>query len=206
MMFLNTNHSPGGNDMAQVGYRRVSTVDQNNARQLDGLELDKLFEDKASGKDVKRPGLEQCLAYVREGDMLVVHSIDRLARNLADLERLVCDLNGRGVAVRFIKEGLTFGTGDDSPMARLQLQMMGAFAQFERALIRERQREGIAATQAKGKHLGRSASLSGGQVAEIKARVAGGETKKSLAAEYGVSRQTIYSTLERAAKPAKQSA
>ena len=192
--------------MAQVGYRRVSTVDQNNARQLDGLELDRVFEDKASGKDVKRPGLEQCLAFLREGDTLVVHSIDRLARNLADLERLVCDLNGQGVAVRFTKEGLTFGVGDESPMARLQLQMMGAFAQFERALIRERQKEGIAAAQAKGKHLGRSASLSPDQVAEIVRRVEAGETKKALAAEFGVSRQTIYSTLERAAKPAKQSA
>ena len=182
--------------MATVGYRRVSTTDQNNARQLDGLELDKLFEDKASGKDTKRPGLEQCLSYVREGDVLVVHSIDRLARNLSDLEKLVGELNGRGVAVRFIKESLTFGVGDESPMARLQLQMMGAFAQFERALIRERQREGIAAAQAAGKHLGRSASLSGGQVAEIKARVAGGETKKSLAAEYGVSRPTLYAALK----------
>ena len=192
--------------MAQVGYRRVSTVDQNNARQLDGLELDKMFEDKASGKDTKRLGLEQCLAFLREGDVLVVHSIDRLARNLPDLERLAGELNGRGVAVRFIKESLTFGVGDESPMARLQLQIMGAFAQFERALIRERQREGIAAAQAKGKHLGRSASLSPDQVAEIVRRVEAGETKKALAAEYGVSRQTIYGTLERAAKPAKQSA
>ena len=177
--------------MATVGYRRVSTTDQNNARQLDGMELDRVFEDKASGKDTKRPGLEQCLAFLREGDVLVVHSIDRLARNLASLEKLVGELNGRGVAVRFVKEGLTFGTGDDSPMARLQLQMMGAFAQFERALIRERQREGIAAAQAKGKHLGRSASLSTDQVVEIKRRVEAGETKKALAVEYGVSRPTL---------------
>ena len=182
--------------MAQVGYRRVSTVDQNNARQLDGLELDKLFEDKASGKDVKRPGLEQCLAYVREGDTLVVHSIDRLARNLSDLEKLVAELNDRGVAVRFIKESLTFGVGDESPMARLQLQMMGAFGQFERALIRERQREGIAAAQARGKHLGRAASLPLNQVVAIKARVAGGESKTDLAKEYGVSRPTLYAALK----------
>ena len=182
--------------MAQVGYRRVSTVDQNNARQLDGLELDKMFEDKASGKDTKRPGLEQCLAFLREGDVLVVHSIDRLARNLASLEKLVGELNGRGVAVRFVKEGLTFGTGDDSPMARLQLQMMGAFAQFERALIRERQKEGIAAARAAGKHLGRPVSLSLNQVVAIKARVAGGESKTDLAKEYGVSRPTLYAALK----------
>lgn len=192
--------------MATVGYRRVSTTDQKTDRQLDGMKLDKLFEDKLSGKDTKRPGLEQCLAFLREGDTLVVHSIDRLARNLSDLERLVGELNDRGVAVRFVKESLTFGVGDESPMARLQLQMMGAFAQFERALIRERQKEGIAAAQAKGKHLGRSASLSPDQVEEIVRRVEAGGSKKALAAEYGVSRQTIYSTLERAAKPAKQSA
>ena len=182
--------------MATVGYRRVSTTDQNNARQLDGMELDRVFEDKASGKDTKRPGLEECLRFLREGDVLVVHSIDRLARNLFDLEKLVGELNGRGVAVRFVKEGLTFGVGDESPMARLQLQMMGSFGQFERALIRERQREGIACARAKGKHLGRSASLSADQVAEIKRRVEAGETKKSLAAEYGVSRPTLYAALK----------
>ena len=182
--------------MATVGYRRVSTTDQNNARQLDGLELNRVFEDKASGKDVKRPGLEQCLAYVREGDVLVVHSIDRLARNLSDLEKLVGELNGRGVAVRFVKESLTFGVGDESPMARLQLQMLGAVAEFERSLIRERQKEGIAAAQARGKHMGRSASLSADQVAEIKRRVEAGETKKALAAEYAVSRPTLYAALK----------
>ena len=180
-----------------VGYRRVSTVDQNCDRQLEGMELDRVFEDKVSGATVKRPGLEQCLEYLREDDTLVVHSIDRLARSLGDLERMVQELNDRGVTIRFVKEGLVFGVGDESPMARLQLQMMGAFAQFERSLIKERQREGIAAAKAKGKHLGRSATLSTDQVQEIHRRVAAGEHKTSLATEYGVSTPTLYASMKR---------
>jgi len=181
---------------AIVGYRRVSSSDQNLDRQLEGVELDEIFEDKASGKDTKRPALQECLRFLRKGDTLVVHSIDRLARNLGDLERMVAELNNKGVAVRFEKEQLTF-SGDDNPMNVLMRQMMASFAQFERALIRERQREGIDAAKAKGKHLGRTASLTTSQVAEIKSRVAAGEAKKTLAAEYCVSRPTLYAALER---------
>src|SRR6195952_5724287 len=106
----------------QIGYTRVSTVEQNNARQLDGLTLDRTFADKASGKDTKRPQLEAALAFVREGDTLVVHSMDRLARNLDDLRKIVLSLTKRGVKVQFIKESLTF-TGEDSPMANLLLSV-----------------------------------------------------------------------------------
>lgn len=183
---------------AIVGYRRVSSSDQNLDRQLEGVELDETFEDKASGKDTKRPALQECLRFLRKGDTLVVHSIDRLARNLGDLERMVAELNSKGVAVRFEKEKLTF-SGDDNPMNVLMRQMMASFAQFERALIKERQREGIEAAKAKGKHLGRTASLTTSQVAEIKSRAAAGEAKKTLAAEYGVSRPTLYAALERIA-------
>ena len=182
--------------MANVGYKRVSSIDQKTDRQLDGMVFDKVFEDKASGKDTKRPGLESCMGFLREGDTLVVHSIDRLARNLGDLERVVAVLNGQGVSVQFVKEGLTFGAGDESPMSRLQLQMMGAFAQFERALIKERQREGIAAAQAQGKHLGRTAVLSSEQIETIRCRAAAGESKAALAKEFGVSRPTLYRALK----------
>src|ERR1039458_6986099 len=98
----------------RIGYIRVSSVDQNTVRQLDGVELDKVFTDKASGKDTNRPQLKAALDYVRDGDVLVVHSMDRLARSLADLLQLVEMLNKRGVVVEFVKEGLVF-TGDDSP-------------------------------------------------------------------------------------------
>lgn len=133
----------------RVGYIRVSSVDQNPDRQLDEVMVDRVFVDKASGKDVHRPQLDQLLAFVREGDTLVVHSMDRLARNLDDLRKLVQTLTRRGVRIEFVKEHLTF-TGEDSPMAQLMLSVMGAFAEFERALIRERQREGIALAKQRG--------------------------------------------------------
>lgn len=180
-----------------VGYKRVSSIDQKTDRQLEGVAVDRIFEDKASGKDTKRPQLEECLRFLREGDTLAVHSIDRLARNLADLEKLVSELNGRGVVVRFVKESLTFGTGDDQPIARLQLHVIGAVAQWERSMIKERQREGIAAAQAKGKHLGRKATLSAAQVREIRDRLSAGATKAAVAREYGVSLPTLYSALKR---------
>ena len=127
----------------RIGYIRVSSFDQNPERQLEQVQVDKVFTDKASGKDTQRPELDTLLSFVREGDTVVVHSMDRLARNLDDLRRLVQKLTKRGVRIEFVKESLTF-TGEDSPMANLMLSVMGAFAEFERALIRERQREGIA--------------------------------------------------------------
>ena len=182
-----------------VGYIRVSSFSQNTDRQLDGIDLDKVFEEKASAKDANRPVLKECMEYLREGDCLHVHSIDRLARNLMDLQKIVTGLNEKGVSIHFHKENLTFTGSNDNPMNKLMLQMMGAFAEFERALIKERQREGIAKAKAMGKQIGRKRALNDEQVAEIRKRVARGESKASLAKEYGVSRQTIYTVLARAA-------
>ena len=178
----------------QVGYVRVSSAGQNVDRQLAGLDLVKVFEDQASAKDMKRPQLAACLAYLREGDTLHVHSMDRLARNLDDLRGLVRDLTARGVVVQFHKEALTF-TGEASPMANLLLSMLGAVAEFERALIRERQAEGIALAKARGAYTGRPPSLSPDQVAELKGRAAAGEKKADLARAYGISRETVYAYL-----------
>jgi len=175
----------------RVGYVRVSSVDQNTGRQLEGLDLDKTFTDKASGKDVKRPQLQASLEYLRDGDVLVVHSLDRLCRNLDDLRRIVTDLTGRGVQVQFMKEGLLF-TGEDSAMSKLLLSVMGAFAEFERALLKERQREGIAIAKRAGVYRGRKPSLTPERVAELRARVAGGEKKAVIAREFGISRETLY--------------
>lgn len=177
-----------------VGYVRVSSLLQNTARQLDEVQLDKVFEDRASGKDTQRPQLVACLAHLREGDTLHVHSMDRLARNVDDLRRLVKDLTARGVAVRFHKEGLTF-TGEDSPMANLLLSMLGAVAEFERALILERQREGIAVAKTQGVYKGRKPSLSSVQADELRARAASGESKSELARAFNVSRDTVYTYL-----------
>lgn len=179
-----------------VGYVRVSHVDQNTARQLEGEPLDKVFTDKVSGKNADRPALQAMLEYVREGDTLLVHSIDRLARNLVDLRNLVDQLTGKGVAVRFVKENLTFTGNTDSPMNNLMLSMMGAFAEFERSMIRERQREGIELAKAEGRMKGRPTSLTPKQIISIKDRAQKGESKVALAAEFNVTRTTIYSALK----------
>jgi DNA invertase Pin-like site-specific DNA recombinase len=181
-----------------VGYIRVSTIDQNTDRQLDGITIERTFTDKASGKDSTRPALEEMLSFVREGDTVVVHSMDRLARNLDDLRRLVRLLTDKGVRVEFVKESLVF-TGEDSPMANLLLSVMGAFAEFERALILERQREGIAAAKARGAYKGRKPSLTPDQADQLRARAAAGESKAALAREFGVSRETVYAHLRRQA-------
>ncbi len=181
--------------MADIAYIRVSSIDQNTARQLDGINFDETFTERASAATTKRPKLEECLRYARKGDRLHIHSIDRLARNLGDLLRLLDDLTGRGVAVKFHKENLEF-TGEDNPFQTLQLQIIGSVAQFERAIIKERQREGIAKAQAKGKHCGRKAKLTKAQVEEIKTRISNGDEKKALAEEYGISRQTLYRVIK----------
>jgi DNA invertase Pin-like site-specific DNA recombinase len=178
----------------RVGYIRVSTVDQNTVRQLDGVDVERTFTDKASGKDTARPQLDELIAYVRDGDTVIVHSMDRLARNLDDLRRLVRSLTGKGVRVEFVKENLTF-TGEDSPMANLLLSVMGAFAEFERALILERQREGIAVAKTRGAYTGRKPALTAEQAQQLRARASGGESKAALAKEFGVSRETVYSYL-----------
>lgn len=179
-----------------VAYIRVSSVDQNTDRQLAqaGIEFDMTFTDRVSGKDRNRPELQACLKHIRKGDHLHVHSIDRLARNMVDLLQIVEEVTNRGVSIQFHKEKLTF-TGEENPFQRLQLQMMGAFAEFERAMINERQREGIAAAKKKGKQIGAKPKLTPEQVAEIRVRVASGEQKKALAQEYGISRQTLYTAL-----------
>ena len=175
----------------RVGYQRVSTVDQNTERQLDGVAVDKLFTDRASGKDANRPELVRALEYVREGDTLVVHSMDRLARNLDDLRRIVRELTLKDIRVEFVKESLTF-TGEDSAMSTLLLSMLGAVAEFERSMILERQREGIALAKAAGKYKGRKAALTPAQADELRARLASGEAVTSLAKGYGISRQSVY--------------
>lgn len=178
-----------------VAYVRVSSVDQNTDRQsFDGIKINKTFTDKCSGGTRNRPALTEMLDYVREGDTIVCHSIDRLARDLQDLMHLVQTLTGRGVGVRFMKEALTFD-GNASPMQTMILQVMGSFAQFERSMIRERQREGQESARAKGKIPGRKPKLSGDQITELKARIASKEPKAKIAREFGISRETLYSYL-----------
>jgi DNA invertase Pin-like site-specific DNA recombinase len=180
----------------RIGYIRVSTLDQNPERQLEHVAVDRVFTDHASGKDTARPQLAALLSFIREGDTLVVHSMDRLARNLDDLRRLVQALTRRKIRVEFVKENLTF-TGDDSPMATLLLSVMGAFAEFERSLIRERQREGLALAKRRGVYRGRKQVLSREQAARLRERVEAGEPKAAVARAFGISRESLYRYLER---------
>jgi len=183
-----------------VAYIRVSSVDQNTDRQLEAINSaapDKVFTDRCSGKDTKRPQLEAMLSYVREGDTVVVHSLDRLGRNLDDLRKVVTGLNTRGIAVQFLKENLMFaGDDSDSSLSKLMFNMLGSFAEFERSLIRERQREGIALAKKAGVYRGRKPSLTDEQAQGLRKRVAAGEQKAGLAREFGVSRETLYRYLE----------
>ena len=174
-----------------VGYIRVSSLDQREDRQLEGVTVDRRFVDHVSGKDVKRPQLLAMLSFVREGDTVVCHSMDRLGRNLDDLRKLVFGLTERGVRVEFRKENLIF-TGEDSPMANLLLSVMGAIAEFERQLIRERQREGIELAKKRGVYKGRPRTLSAEVVVSLVQRFEAGEKPSVLAREFGVSRMTLH--------------
>ncbi|MBG6184937.1 DNA invertase Pin-like site-specific DNA recombinase [Arthrobacter sp. CAN_A214] len=173
----------------RVGYIRVSTLDQNTVRQLDGVQVDKVYVDKASGKDQNRPELEAMIGFVRDGDTVLVHSMDRLARNLEDLRHIVRRLTGKKVRVEFVKEQLSF-TGDDNAMATLLLNVMGVFAEFEWSLIRERQREGIALAKKRGVYRGRTPSLDAARAGELREKAAAGVPKAALARQFGISRET----------------
>ena len=175
----------------KIGYIRVSSSDQNTERQLDGLQLDRIFTDKVSGKSTDRPQLQEMLRFAREGDHLFVHSMDRLARNLIDLRQMVHGLTQRGVRITFVKEGLTFN-GEDAAMSVLLLSVMGAVAEFERAIIRERQAEGIRIARQKGVYKGRKAALTDEQIEVVRQKVAAGIPKARIAREFKCSRETVY--------------
>jgi DNA invertase Pin-like site-specific DNA recombinase len=176
----------------RIGYRRVSTTDQNLERQeLEGCE--KVFEEKASGgAGTDRPELARLIEFAREGDEVLVWSIDRLARDLRDLQNLVEALNGKGVSVRFMSENLTFSASHDDPFSKLQLQMLGAFSQFERSLIRKRQAEGIAKAKAKGVYKGRKASIDAARVRELHSAGLGAT---AIAKELQIGRASVYRLL-----------
>ncbi|WP_159626736.1 recombinase family protein [Actinomyces sp. zg296] len=182
----------------RVGYARVSTTDQRLDRQVAALgQVDRLFTDEASGSSRRRPGLQAALAYVRDGDELVVSSMDRLARSVRDLADLVDELTGRGVSVSFLREGQVYRDGDADPMSRLLLGVLGAVAEFERAIIRERQAEGIAAAKARGAYTGRTRSLTDADVERARARLAAGVPKAVIARDLGVHRSTLHRALNR---------
>ena len=183
----------------RIGYVRVSSADQNIDRQLDSENLTVTFVDKASGKNADRPQLQALLAgNWPQGSVVVVHSMDRLARSLSDLLRLVEDLTSRGIAVQFVKEAKIFrGDGTDA-MDKLMLSMLGAFAEYERTLIRERQREGIAKAKLRGVYRGRKQKITDADlIAQVIAEATAlGANKTRIASNYGISRETLYNYIK----------
>ncbi|MRS03841.1 recombinase family protein [bacterium] len=176
----------------KLGYVRVSSVAQNTERQLEGVELDRTFIDKLSGKDTNRPQLQELLTYARRGDTVYVHSLDRLGRNLDDLRNLVNQMTAKGITVTFCKENLTFADDKKNPLQELMFNIMAAFAQFERELVRERQKEGVQIAKANGAYKGRKQEMTPDRVEEIRSRVAAGEPKAKIAKSLGISRDTLY--------------
>lgn len=186
----------------RIGYVRVSSEDQNTDRQLEGIKVDQTFTDKISGKSTERPALQEMLRYARVGDHVFVHSMDRLARNLIDLRSLVQSLTSRGVEVTFVKENLAF-TGRDEPISMLLLNVIGAVAEFERSIIRERQAEGIRIAKAKGVYRGRSMSLKPEQAEELRHLATQGVPKAKIARDLNISRETLYKYLKAEQGPYK---
>ena len=178
--------------MAVVGYRRVSTIDQSLDRQ-DLCDVEKVFEEKLSGASASdRPALQDMIGWVREGDVVVVHSIDRLARNLQDLLSIVSQLNGKGVSIRFIKDNLTFPPQGTDGASKLYLSILGAVAEFERSIIKQRQREGIDKAKAKGVYKGRKPTIDKDRILALRDQ---GHSTYKIAEEMGISRMTVHRAL-----------
>jgi DNA invertase Pin-like site-specific DNA recombinase len=185
----------------KIAYRRVSTALQSTERQLEGMSFDKEFEDKLSGKNTNRPELKSMIEYAREGDHVYVHSLDRLARSVIDLKQIVNQLMAKGVSITFVKESLTFSPNENNPNSNLLLSVLGAIAEFEREILLERQREGIALAKAKGKFKGGQPKLTQSQVVELKERIARKEPKARIAKSLKITRKTLYNYLERPNTP-----
>lgn len=178
---------------AKIGYVRVSTVEQNTARQLVGITLDRVFEEKVSAKNIgNRPVLMEMLGFIRDGDDLYVHSMDRLARNLKDLLTLVTTISDKGVTLHFVKENLTFeAKAKATPFNKLLLDLLGSVVEFERELILERQREGIAQAKARGAYKGRK-PIAPEKIEKAKELLAQGMTRTEAAKTVGMGRTTLF--------------
>lgn len=175
-----------------LGYIRVSTTEQSTERQLLNIELDYSFTDKCSGKDTDRPALKQLTEYAREGDVIHCHDISRMARNTEDLLRLVKEFTEQGISLKFHKEHLEF-TGESNPMQQLMLTMLGGIYQFERAMMLERQREGIAIAKQKGKYKGKPIDLELHE--QIRQKYSEGMNKMQIARTLGCARATVYKAI-----------
>jgi DNA invertase Pin-like site-specific DNA recombinase len=176
----------------KVQYRRVSSILQNLDRQETLDYCDKIFEEKESASTKNRPALKAMLDYVRSGDHIYCHSIDRLSRSLKDLTEILDLLKAKEVAITFLAENLTFSADKDDPLATLQLQIMGAMAQWELSVSKIRQREGIEKARQRGVYLGRKKTIDSHTIKELHAN---GVTPTSIARSMSISRQSVYRCL-----------
>ena len=173
-------------------YRRVSTVIQNTERQLLDVPCDREYEDKLSGKDTNRPQFLLMMANLREGDIINVHSLDRVGRNTKDILEIVQQVKDKGCLIHFHKENLKFDGTKSDLYSDLLLTILAGFSEFERSIILERQREGIAIAKAKGKYKGRRTKLTEEQLGEMKLDFNAGVAKTKIAEKYGVTRAYVY--------------
>ncbi|PFG44898.1 DNA invertase Pin-like site-specific DNA recombinase [Georgenia soli] len=181
----------------RIGYARVSSTDQNLARQVATLgQVHRLFEEKQSGaRRDGRTALADLIGYAREGDTVVVSSMDRLARSVVDLNQIVGELVAKGVVVEFLSERVTFRPGATDAFADFQLNIMASFAQLERAIAKERQAEGIRAAKARGVYTGRARKLTAQDLANAREWIGAGVPKAQVARRLGIDRSTLYRAL-----------
>lgn len=173
-------------------YKRVSSLDQNLDRQLPGFQCDREFVEKVSGKDMNRPALKRLLEHVRDGDQVHVHELSRLGRSMRDLLEIVETIVSKGATVRFHKENLTFGNGQQNPYSKLLFNLLSSLAEFERDLILERQREGIAIAKAKGVYKGKQSRFSDEDFDRIRSDFKETADKTRLARKWRISRSYLY--------------
>jgi DNA invertase Pin-like site-specific DNA recombinase len=182
----------------KIAYIRVSSEGQNTSRQdqqIEELHVDKVFTEKVSGRNIQdRPQFQMMFDYAREDDIIYCADLSRWGRSLIDIKTTITDLTKRGVTVTFLKENLTF-SGNDDPMSNLLLGILSSLSEWERAVIKSRQMEGVKIAQEKGiykERCGRKPKLTEEQMKEVKRRVADGEKRSDVALAFGVSRQTVY--------------
>jgi DNA invertase Pin-like site-specific DNA recombinase len=183
----------------KLAYVRVSSEGQNTSRQdqqIEELNVDKVFSEKISGKNIQdRPQFQLMLDYAREEDIIYCADLSRWGRSLMDIKTTVTALTSKGVTVVFLKENLTFSNDKLDPMSDLLLGILSSLAEWERAVIKSRQMEGVKIAQEKGiykERCGRKPKLTDEQIEEVKRRVEDGEKRADVALAYGVSRQTVY--------------
>jgi len=173
-------------------YIRVSTILQNTERQLPSVKCDRVYEDKASGKDTEREQFKLMMSNLRKGDVINVHALDRVGRNTKDILNIVEQVKEIGATIKFHNENLTFDGTSNDLYSDLLLTILSGFAQFERNIILERQREGIAIAKAKGKYKGAKRKLTDEQLNELKIDFNNGIPKTQIAEKYGITRSYVY--------------